>query len=584
MTDFEDSPRPAKRQKTDEDSHLSLSNLSTRAFRAFQGAVFGQIHDASVDNPQIDGVAHPNGSSSAQKDAGGSIWSKPLSTFEKWKLSRQQNNAQFGRKGANPPPASEGSAPQTPGKSSAKRKRKPNAAGHATVEIRIGGGTNAGSGFGEKEHAKRAEDQDVVVNGHREGTVDGADPIQHAEPAFATKASVHPEILEGSNQRATRVDSQPRTAPGSSSKVNGKISEPQISLLRHDKQKKKPAKHASTTLEDSEEDDLAQLARDLEQQPENVASGTGRKRKKETTIENDPTLNRHRQKNINTLTDGPSSEQEPLDALVQRSGSPSPALPIDNTQKLLDTLSSTKPDTLVAFQDYLLSRLTSKQRMPLQNLRAEYQKVHALLSQTVLAGEGNSMLLIGSRGSGKTTLVETCLSDLSSENQDDFHIIRLNGFIHTDDKLALREIWRQLGREMSLDEDEELGRTNYADALASLLALLSYSPAAEGEEGAEVKSKAIIFILDEFDLFASHPRQTLLYNLFDVAQSSSAPIAVLGLTTKINVVETLEKRVKSRFSQRYIHLSLPQILLPIPQSLQKRAPPFQTFYLADPPL
>lgn len=31
--------------------------------------------------------------------------------------------------------------------------------------------------------------------------------------------------------------------------------------------------------------------------------------------------------------------------------------------------------------------------------------------------------------------------------------MRLNGFIHTDDKLALKEIWRQLGREMEVEED-----------------------------------------------------------------------------------------------------------------------------------
>jgi len=66
--------------------------------------------------------------------------------------------------------------------------------------------------------------------------------------------------------------------------------------------------------------------------------------------------------------------------------------------------------------------------------------------------------------------------------------------------------------------------------------------------------------LDEFDLFASHPRQTLLYNLFDIAQARKAPIAVLGITTKIDVVERLEKRVKSRFSHRYVHLPLPRSL------------------------
>lgn len=73
-------------------------------------------------------------------------------------------------------------------------------------------------------------------------------------------------------------------------------------------------------------------------------------------------------------------------------------------------------------------------------------------------------------------------------------------------------------------------------------------------------AKSVVFILDEFDLFASHPRQTLLYNLFDIAQARKAPIAVLGVTTKIDVVETLEKRVKSRFSHRYVHLPLPRSL------------------------
>ena len=39
-----------------------------------------------------------------------------------------------------------------------------------------------------------------------------------------------------------------------------------------------------------------------------------------------------------------------------------------------------------------------------------------------------------------------------------------------------------------------------------------------------------------------------------------APIAVLGLTTRIDVTDSLEKRVKSRFSHRYVHLSLAKSL------------------------
>jgi origin recognition complex subunit 4 len=64
--------------------------------------------------------------------------------------------------------------------------------------------------------------------------------------------------------------------------------------------------------------------------------------------------------------------------------------------------------------------------------------------------------------------------------------------------------------------------------------------------GDKSTSRPIVFVLDEFDLFCDHRNQTLLYNLFDTAQSKSAPILVVGISSKIDVVESMEKRVKSR--------------------------------------
>lgn len=219
------------------------------------------------------------------------------------------------------------------------------------------------------------------------------------------------------------------------------------------------------------------------------------------------------------------------------------------------------PTALTVIKRKILLQLTGKVRLPiLPHLSRDYDAVHQLLSQTVQAGEGNSILLTGSRGTGKTTVVESAIFDIIQSNGDDFYVVRLNGFIHTDDKLALREIWRQLGRELEGDDDETSLRNNYADTLTSLLALLSHQDESREEGGVQkLAAKSVIFVLDEFDLFAQHPRQTLLYNLFDVAQSHrNAPIAVLGLTTKVHVVESLEKRVKSRFSQRSVNLSLPK--------------------------
>jgi origin recognition complex subunit 4 len=203
----------------------------------------------------------------------------------------------------------------------------------------------------------------------------------------------------------------------------------------------------------------------------------------------------------------------------------------------------------------ILEQLTSKRRIPLLGLDDAYLKVHQVVRQTVVAGEGNSMLILGARGTGKTALVETVISDLAKDYEDDFHVIRLNGFIHTDDRLALKEIWKQLGREMETGDEIAGNSISYADTLSSLLALLSHPEELSGEE-TDAAAKSVIFVMDEFDLFASHPRQTLLYNLFDISQAKKAPIAVLGLSTKVDVSESLEKRVKSRFSHRYVHLPM----------------------------
>ncbi|KAI0401018.1 origin recognition complex subunit 4 C-terminus-domain-containing protein [Xylaria palmicola] len=207
----------------------------------------------------------------------------------------------------------------------------------------------------------------------------------------------------------------------------------------------------------------------------------------------------------------------------------------------------------------LLDRCSGNRRIKLRGQMEAYDKAYQLVEQTVLAGEGNSMMIIGGRGCGKTTMVEEILSNLRDEHSEDFHVVRLNGFIHTDDKLALKEIWHQLGREMEIEDDLINKTNNYADTMASLLALLSHPEEITGAEDG-VTSKSVVFIIDEFELFATHARQTLLYNLFDIAQARKAPIAVLGLTTRIDVVESLEKRVKSRFSHRYVYLSLPKSL------------------------
>ncbi|KAL1953751.1 hypothetical protein VTO42DRAFT_2315 [Malbranchea cinnamomea] len=218
-------------------------------------------------------------------------------------------------------------------------------------------------------------------------------------------------------------------------------------------------------------------------------------------------------------------------------------------------------EMVTSLGQFVLDKLCGKRPIPLRALHSEYLSVYQLLEQTVVAGEGNSMLILGGRGCGKTALVESAISSLAEHHRDEFHVVRLNGFLHTDDKIAVREIWHQLGREAGNDDEEPNKPSSYADTMATLLALLSHPDELFGpseDANALVTTKSVIIVLDEFDLFSHHPRQTLLYNLFDIAQARKAPLAVLGLTTKVDVTENLEKRVKSRFSHRHVFLPRPR--------------------------
>jgi predicted AAA+ superfamily ATPase len=120
--------------------------------------------------------------------------------------------------------------------------------------------------------------------------------------------------------------------------------------------------------------------------------------------------------------------------------------PAENNQdhSLADYVQSTKK--------LILDRI-SERSLPdsLDNLTTQYDKLLHLLEQTVKMGESNSCLLVGNRGSGKSTLVRKAIEELENEHKDNFLVVELNGLVQTDDKSALREITRQLTRESQME-------------------------------------------------------------------------------------------------------------------------------------
>jgi len=119
--------------------------------------------------------------------------------------------------------------------------------------------------------------------------------------------------------------------------------------------------------------------------------------------------------------------------------------------------------------------------------------------------------------------------------------------LETDDKLALKQIARQLKLE-NVEGDRVFG--SFAEHLEFLLSSL--------KSGDPNNSKPIVFVLEEFHLFCSHHNQTLLYNLFDMAQTRATPMVVIGISPELDVLESLEKRVRSRFNHRQIEMFPPK--------------------------
>ena len=189
------------------------------------------------------------------------------------------------------------------------------------------------------------------------------------------------------------------------------------------------------------------------------------------------------------------------------------------------------------------------------SLKEIYSTIYNVFFKAVIQKESHSILLVGPKGCGKSTIVEQALTSLDKIAPDAYIRINLHSSIHTDDREALREVARQLDRSFSDFSgskgnftEKVLEQKSINDTLANILQVLGGT--LSGSESTERQWIPLVFIIDEIEKFATSNRQTLLYNLLDLCQNSQVPISVIGLTSKLNAKESLEKRVSSRFSQR----------------------------------
>jgi len=154
-------------------------------------------------------------------------------------------------------------------------------------------------------------------------------------------------------------------------------------------------------------------------------------------------------------------------------------------------------------------------------------------------GESGSVLILGDAGSGKSHAVEKCLQRLREEQGSATPVVlRAHGGAYGTDAECMRHLASQVAQKGLEFPD---GNASFEQSLEWLCAVMKESFKQAG---------AAIIVLDRFEHFCSRSRQTLLYNLFDVAQEADVRICIVGMSEKVDVTSLLEKRIKSRFSMR----------------------------------
>ena len=187
------------------------------------------------------------------------------------------------------------------------------------------------------------------------------------------------------------------------------------------------------------------------------------------------------------------------------------------------------------------------------------KEVERILKQSVIQKESHSAIVVGPRSHYKTAILNHHIALLSGAYEKQFVTVRLNGFVHSE-QAAINSIAFQLEAQLQELHGKKtsgfhISTGSLTEVFEKILRLIDTTTVQNNKSTTSRAEKvSVIFIFDEIDAFAGPVRQTLLYNLFDMVEHARVPVCIIGCTTNMNVVEQLEKRVKSRFSQRIIYI------------------------------
>ncbi|KAF2070204.1 hypothetical protein CYY_008480 [Polysphondylium violaceum] len=173
----------------------------------------------------------------------------------------------------------------------------------------------------------------------------------------------------------------------------------------------------------------------------------------------------------------------------------------------------------------------------------------SLLDITIKEKSSSAILLTGRKSSGKTTLLKYCLQQYDPSL---FAVVYLTSYFHFSETYELSLIAAQLG--ISLPKEK-----NFQESIGYLEAYLGkqqselqqYQQQHHGHNKRQetIGGKPVFIVIEDFEaMFGQSSKQNLLYKLLDLSHYQGLCLTIIAMTSQYDISNSLEKRLKSRFT------------------------------------
>ncbi|KJP86333.1 hypothetical protein AK88_04052 [Plasmodium fragile] len=126
------------------------------------------------------------------------------------------------------------------------------------------------------------------------------------------------------------------------------------------------------------------------------------------------------------------------------------------------------------------------------------------------------------------------------------YTIRISAYLYRDDVQCIKSILSQLQNYVDETESKIEGNLLLNDYIIKLEKLLIQI---------NNEKKQTLLIIENVEKFCLQTKQNLLYTLFDLLHRKNICINIICLTNVLDITQTLEKRIKSRFTFEMLHIS-----------------------------